>query len=106
MTRPASASPSAPEDEPVPGSSAAGGDGGPDGGQPEDGDESEGKPSPRSPLRTGLEWVAVIAGALVVALVIRTFLFANFWIPSDSMEPTLMGHPGRHDRVVVNKLSY
>ncbi|MBI2710768.1 MAG: signal peptidase I [Actinobacteria bacterium] len=53
-----------------------------------------------------VEWVAVIGGALVVALLIRTFLFANFWIPSASMEPTLMGHPGRHDRVVVNKLSY
>jgi len=36
------------------------------------------------------------------ALVIKTFLFQAFYIPSESMEPTLK--PG--DRVLVNKLSY
>lgn len=40
--------------------------------------------------------------ALLVALVIKTFLFQAFYIPSESMEPTLK--PG--DRVLVNKLSY
>jgi signal peptidase I len=55
-----------------------------------------------SPLRSAVEWVAVIGGALVIALLIRTYLFANFWIPSASMRPTLM----EQDRVVVNKLSY
>lgn len=59
-----------------------------------------------SAVRSTLEWVVVLGGALLVALVIRTFLFATFWIPSASMEPTLMGHPGRNDRVIVNKLSY
>jgi signal peptidase I len=44
----------------------------------------------------------VIAGALLVALVVRTTLAQAFWIPSPSMEPTL--HEG--DRVLVNKLSY
>jgi signal peptidase I len=39
---------------------------------------------------------------LLVALVIKTFLFQAFYIPSESMEPTL--RPG--DRVLVNKLSY
>lgn len=61
---------------------------------------------PPSTLRSIVEWTVVLGGALVVALVIRTFLFATFWIPSASMEPTLMGHPGRNDRVIVNKLSY
>jgi signal peptidase I len=56
----------------------------------------------RSPLRNAIEWFAVIAGALVVALVIKTFLFQAFYIPSESMEPTLT----RGDRVLVNKLSY
>lgn len=56
----------------------------------------------RSPLRSLLEWVAVIGGALVVALVIRTFLFQAFYIPSESMVPTLQ----EADRVLVNKLSY
>ncbi|MEJ7585507.1 MAG: signal peptidase I [Acidimicrobiales bacterium] len=64
------------------------------------------RPAGPSALRSIVEWVLVLGGALLVALLIRTFLFATFWIPSASMEPTLMGHPGRNDRVIVNKLSY
>ena len=59
----------------------------------------------RRRIRSGVEWVAVIAGAVVIALIVRTFLFTTFWIPSGSMEPTLMGE-GRRDRVVVNRLAY
>ena len=44
----------------------------------------------------------MIVGALVVALVVKTFLFQAFYIPSESMEPTLE----KGDRVLVNKLSY
>ncbi len=40
--------------------------------------------------------------ALVVAVVIKTFLVQAFWIPSGSMIPTLE----INDRVMVNKLSY
>jgi signal peptidase I len=71
----------------------------PDGDEPEDAAPS--KP-PRSTTRSVVEWIAVIGGALVVALVIKTFLIQAFYIPSGSMEPTLdIG-----DRVLVNKLSY
>lgn len=42
----------------------------------------------------------VIVGAVLVALLVRTFLFQVFSIPSESMVPTLQ--PG--DRVVVNRL--
>lgn len=55
-----------------------------------------------SPVRNAVEWVLVIAGALALALVIRTFLVAAFYIPSPSMTPTLR----ENDRVLVNKLSY
>lgn len=55
-----------------------------------------------SKLRGALEWVLVIVGALVAALLIKTFLFQAFFIPSGSMEPTLQ----IGDRVLVNKLSY
>jgi signal peptidase I len=52
--------------------------------------------------RIVVEWAAVVLGALVVALLIKTFLLQAFSIPSESMEPTLeVG-----DRVLVNKLSY
>jgi signal peptidase I len=53
-------------------------------------------------VRNIIEWIAIIAAALVVALVIKTFLFQAFYIPSDSMQPTLKPN----DRVLVNKLSY
>jgi len=56
----------------------------------------------RNRFRTTVEWLLVIGGALLVALLVRTFFIQAFWIPSDSMEPTL--HKG--DRVLVNKLSY
>jgi signal peptidase I len=59
-------------------------------------------PNSSSPVRAGLEWVVVIVGALLVALVVKTFLFQAFYIPSVSMDPTLKVG----DRVLVNKLSY
>ncbi len=48
------------------------------------------------------EWVVVIAVALGVALLIRGFAIAPFFIPSDSMYDTLH----TKDRILVNKLSY
>jgi signal peptidase I len=56
----------------------------------------------RSGVRTAVEWVAILAVALVSALLIKTFLLQAFYIPSGSMEPTLQ----IHDRVLVYKLSY
>ena len=56
----------------------------------------------RSTTRSVIEWVAVVGGALIVALVIRAFFLAAFYIPSESMVPTLQ----KGDRVLVNKLSY
>lgn len=49
-----------------------------------------------------LEWLAVAVVAVIAALLIRSFVFEAFFIPSASMEPTL--YPGY--RVVVNRLSY
>jgi signal peptidase I len=56
----------------------------------------------RSSRRNTIEWIIVIAGALLVAFVIKTFLIQAFYIPTGSMEPTLKVG----DRVLVNKLSY
>ena len=55
-----------------------------------------------SGVRNVVEWVAIAAGALLVAFLIKTFLLQAFYIPSLSMDPTLK----INDRVLVNKLSY
>jgi signal peptidase I len=56
----------------------------------------------RNGTRQAIEWVVLIGTALVIAIVIKTFLFQAFFIPSESMVPTLKVN----DRVLVNKLSY
>jgi signal peptidase I len=55
-----------------------------------------------SGARVAFEWIGLVVLALLIALLIKTFLFQAFFIPSESMVPTLRVH----DRVLVNKLSY
>ncbi len=55
-----------------------------------------------SGTRNAVEWIVVVVGAVVVALLVKTFLVQAFRIPSESMDPTLQVG----DRVLVNKLSY
>jgi len=47
------------------------------------------------------EFVVVVAMALALSFVVKTWLIQAFYIPSQSMEDTLI----KNDRVVVNKLS-
>jgi len=49
-----------------------------------------------------LENVKTIIGALIIAIIIRSFIFQPFYIPSSSMEPTLL----IGDRLFVSKYSY
>ena len=51
--------------------------------------------------RSILEWVLFAVAAVVASLLIRTFLFQTYYIPSSSMNPTLL----IGDRIVVDKLS-
>jgi signal peptidase I len=52
--------------------------------------------------RVAIEWLAIVAGALVTAMLVKALLLQAFVIPSRSMEPTLdVG-----DRVLVFKQSY
>lgn len=60
-----------------------------------------GAEKPSNPVRTTVEWVAIIVAALLAALLVKTFLFQPFYIPSQSMEPTLRVN----DRLLVNKLN-
>jgi len=48
------------------------------------------------------EWVEPIILAIILALIIRTFFFQAFKIPTGSMRPTLI----ERDRVLVNKILY
>ena len=71
-------------------------------------------PSPPQPARprgrsrrskrrnAAVEWGVVVIVALLAAFIVRFFVFETFYIPSGSMEPTLM----IGDRIIVSKLSY
>jgi signal peptidase I len=48
------------------------------------------------------EFGILALSALVIAIIIKTFLIQAFFIPSGSMEPTLMPD----DRILVNRLAY
>jgi len=55
-----------------------------------------------SPVRNAIEWILVIVGAVLIALIVRNFVMQSFQIPSASMNDTLQ----EGDRVLVNRLSY
>ncbi|NLW13199.1 MAG: signal peptidase I [Trueperella sp.] len=64
--------------------------------------DSEGYPSKSSRLSSfALEFVTIIAVALLISVITKTFFAQAFAIPSESMEDTLI--PG--DRILVNKLA-
>jgi len=73
-----------------------------DGPVPDPADEPAGGRKEHSATRSIVEWVLVVAGAVAVALLVRVFAVQAFYIPSESMEPTLEVN----DRVLVNRLSY
>lgn len=48
------------------------------------------------------ESILLVATALVLALIVKTFFFQAFYIPSDSMVPTMV----QNDKLLVQKVSY
>ncbi|MER6722588.1 signal peptidase I [Streptomyces halstedii] len=73
----------------------------PGGGSSEDGSTSSGGTAPKKPRSFWKELPLLIGIALILALLIKTFLVQAFSIPSDSMQNTLQ----RGDRVLVDKLT-
>ena len=61
--------------------------------------ESEHKQTPFKALR---ETVLLLAFAIILALVVKTFFVQSFYIPSESMEPGLI----LNDRILIQKVSY
>jgi len=61
---------------------------------------SSAKPKSKRPF--WLELAILVLVAVSIAVVIKTFLVQPFYIPSDSMVPTILPN----DRVMVSKLSY
>ena len=59
-------------------------------------------PSNNKPTRWLWELGTVVVVAVVIAVLLRTFVIATYSIPSGSMEPTLQ----IGDRIVVDKLAY
>ncbi|TCW36566.1 signal peptidase I [Laceyella sacchari] len=55
-----------------------------------------------SAVRSTFEWVGTIAVSLVIAGIIRVFLFSPYDVHGASMEPTLMND----EKIIVNKWSY
>jgi signal peptidase I len=81
---------------------------GPDAGRP----AATGSPAkseqdrPRRPHSMLRETGGIVLTALIVSLLVKTFLVQAFYVPSGSMEPTLHGCPGcRDDRIMVSKLT-
>jgi signal peptidase I len=56
----------------------------------------------RRPLPWWQELIALLATAFILALLVKTFFLQAFYIPSASMEPTLM----TNDKILVEKVSY
>jgi signal peptidase I len=65
-------------------------------------DEDEAAPSRKRRAPAWIELPVLVVVALTIALVIKTFVVQPFFIPSSSMEDTLM----IGDKVLVNKLVY
>jgi signal peptidase I len=64
-------------------------------------------------LRTVIDWVATIVGAVLIVLAVKAWIVNPYRIPSPSMEPTLhCARPepecegGRSDRVLANRFIY
>jgi signal peptidase I len=55
----------------------------------------------KSRKRAFTEWIVILVVAVLVSLIVRTFVFETYFVPSGSMYPTLKVG----DRIIVDKLS-
>jgi len=65
-------------------------------------EDSPGTEEKQRPLKAIRETVLLLAFAILLALIVKTFFVQSFYIPSESMEPGLIVN----DRILVQKPSY
>ena len=53
-------------------------------------------------MKRNLKWIIALAGAIIIVLLLRSFVFTSCLIPSAGMENSLF----RGERILVNKWSY
>jgi signal peptidase I len=76
---------------------------------PEEDAATAGKHRGKKPKRKAPWWElpALVVGAIVLAILLKSFVLQPFYIPSESMEKTLHGCSGcAGDRILVNKVIY
>lgn len=70
------------------------------------GEAPEDAPDPRPAWKEGMDFVVMLGGAVLIALLIKAYIFDVYLIPSGSMETTLHGRPDGGDRIFCSKLNY
>lgn len=65
-------------------------------------EKAEKEEKPKSKLREGIQFCTPIVIALVIAILLKTFIFANAVIPSGSMLNTIQ----EGDRIIASRLAY
>lgn len=74
--------------------------------KPADTEKRERRSMPKA-ARSALRLLVVVAVAVLAALLLRAYVVEPYYVPSESMEPTLHGCKGcNNDHVLVEKLSY
>lgn len=69
-------------------------------------DGRKGGDKKKSTLREGADFIVMLAGAVLIALVIKAYALDVYVIPSGSMETALHGRPDGGDRIFCSKLNY
>lgn len=68
--------------------------------------EPGGGAKPRPAWRAGADFIVMLGGAVLAALVIKAYVFDVYLIPSGSMETALHGRPDGGDRIFCPKITY
>ena len=63
-------------------------------------------PKPEVPSRAGRRQLEGFAVAIAMALMLKQFTFDTFQVPTESMEPAIIGRGDWGDRLLVDRFAY